>query len=214
MSEGTQRRLAAIMSADVVGYSRLIAEDEARTLAALRELRRGIVADALERHDGRVIKSMGDGWLMEFDSIGHAVACAQRVQQLLREHDWLSLRIGVHLGDITVDDEDIFGDGVNIAARLQAMAPEGGLLISQDVERQLDGRARKDFAAAGHRRLKNIDKEIGLFVWPAEAIAALDDPDADEGGNKPRLFIEPFAVTGGTEEEALASRLLKKSSTG
>ena len=205
-----KRRLAAILSADVVGYSRLIVEDEARTLAALRELRLDIVADALERHNGQLIKSMGDGWLMEFDSIGHAVACAQMVQHALREHDWLSLRIGVHLGDITVEDDDIFGDGVNIAARLQAIAPAGGLLISQDVERQLDGQARRDFAAAGHRQLKNIDKKIDLFVWPAEAIAALADGDADAGGGKPRLFIEPFAVTGSAEEEALSKGIVEQ----
>ncbi len=122
MAKHTQRRLAAIVAADVVGYSRLMGEDEAGTLTALRALRTELFAPAVVDHNGTIVKSMGDGWLVEFASLVDAVTCAIEVQERLAENDTIKLRIGVHLGDITHEEEDIFGDGVNIAARLQEIA--------------------------------------------------------------------------------------------
>ncbi|MFP6746459.1 MAG: adenylate/guanylate cyclase domain-containing protein [Alphaproteobacteria bacterium] len=118
-----ERRLAAILAADVVGYSKLMGEDEAGTLMALRQFRRAILALALDNHNGNLTKSMGDGWLVEFASAADAVACALHLQTELTDHETIKLRIGVHIGDVTFEDEDIYGDGVNIASRLQEMAP-------------------------------------------------------------------------------------------
>ncbi len=125
MAEGIQRRLAAVLAADVAGYSRLMGEDEAGALSALRQLRTEIFAPTVEGHRGKVVKSMGDGWLVEFASVVDAVTCAIEVQKGLAGHDSIKLRVGVHLGDITHEEEDIFGDGVNIAARLQEIAEPG-----------------------------------------------------------------------------------------
>ena len=113
-----ERRLAAILAADVVGYSKLMGQDETSTLAALRELRRELLVPTLEEYRGNLIKSMGDGWLVEFPSSGDAFACAMQMQEALKEHETIKLRIGLHIGDVTFEDEDIYGDGVNIAARL------------------------------------------------------------------------------------------------
>ncbi len=120
-----ERRLAAILAADVVGYSRLMGEDEAGTLSALRQLRTEIIAPTVDARRGKVVKSMGDGWLVAFASVVDAVTCAIEVQKGLAGHDSIKLRVGVHLGDITHEEEDIFGDGVNIAARLQEIAQPG-----------------------------------------------------------------------------------------
>ncbi len=125
MTDGIHRRLAAILAADVAGYSRLMGEDEAGTLTALRQLRTELFAPTVDRHRGKVVKSMGDGWLVEFASVVDAVTCAIEVQQGLVGHDGIKLRVGVHLGDVTHEEEDIFGDGVNIAARLQEIAEPG-----------------------------------------------------------------------------------------
>lgn len=123
MPERAQRRLAAIISADVAGYSRLMGEDQAGTLTALRALRTELFQPIVAAHSGQVVKSMGDGWLVEFASVSDAVDCALAVQQALVEHPLIKLRIGIHLGDIVHEDDDTYGDGVNIAARLQEQAP-------------------------------------------------------------------------------------------
>ena len=130
MSEGTHRRLAAILAADVVGYSKLMGEDEASTLTALRRLRREVFAPLIEAHGGSLVKSMGDGWLVEFVSAVDAVSCALQVQDRLTDHEIIKLRIGVHIGDVVHEDEDIFGDAVNVAARLEEVAEPGSVAIS------------------------------------------------------------------------------------
>ncbi len=138
MAEAHQeRRLAAILAADVVGYSRLIGADEAGTLNALRALRKELVEPALKRHHGRVVKLMGDGLLAEFASVVDAVAAAVEIQESmpdrsahLAEDQRVALRIGVNIGDVVVEDGDLFGDGVNIAARLQEIADPNGVAIS------------------------------------------------------------------------------------
>ncbi len=127
--EGIKRRLAAIMSADVAGYSRLMGTDEAGTLSALKALRRDVFAPQVAAHKGRVVKLMGDGALVEFPSIVNAVDCAIAVQRVLAERpaeEPIKLRIGVNLGDIIIEGSDIYGDGVNVAARIQEIAEPGG----------------------------------------------------------------------------------------
>src|SRR5271163_1079334 len=135
--ERLQRRLAAIMSADVVGYSRLMGTDEAGTLSRLNTLRRELIDPAIADHSGRIVKLMGDGALVEFASAVDAVTCAIEIQKQLRERDTsdsdadpIRFRIGINVGDIIIEGEDIHGDGVNIAARLEGIAEPGGVSIS------------------------------------------------------------------------------------
>src|SRR5215468_2372907 len=135
--ERAQRRLAAILAADVVGYSRLMEQDEAGTLAALKERRKGILGPLVAEHHGRIIKVMGDGVLVEFASAVNAVACSVELQKRmasanasLPDDRHIILRIGINLGDVMVEGSDLYGDGVNIAARLEGAAEPGGILVS------------------------------------------------------------------------------------
>ena len=137
--ERLQRRLAAILSADVVGYSRLMGIDEAGTLARLKTLRRDLIDPKIDAHSGRIVKLMGDGVLVEFGSAVDAVTCAIEIQRQLREHDAsgseadpIRFRIGINVGDIIIEGEDILGDGVNIAARIEGVAEPGGISLSED----------------------------------------------------------------------------------
>jgi adenylate cyclase len=160
-----QRKLAAILAADVVGYSRLIAEDEARTLDALRALRRELFEPLVAEHRGEVVKRMGDGWLVSFGSVVDAAACAIAVQERLAGHDRIKLRIGVHLGDIVHEDEDIYGDGVNIAARLQEVAEPGGVLISGTAYESVIGRLDDKFGDTGEQTLNpDYSSEVNCKV--------------------------------------------------
>jgi adenylate cyclase len=120
-----ERRLAAILIADVVDYSRLMGEDEARTLAALAELRDELLEPVVSARGGKVVKRMGDGWIVEYPNISDATASAIEVQEGLIGHEVIRLRIGVHIGDVTFQDDDVYGDGINVAARLEAMAKTG-----------------------------------------------------------------------------------------
>src|SRR5215831_8229114 len=169
------RRLAAILAADVVGYSRLMGLDEAGTALALREHR--IAADPLiAQHGGRIVKTTGDGILIEFGSIVGAVECALALQHLAiecnagiageRRMEW---RIGIHLGDVLVEGDDILGDGVNIAARLEGIAEPGGLCISEDAYRQVRGKVAAAFADIGEQALKNITTPLRVYRIGAPA---------------------------------------------
>jgi len=195
------RRLAAILVADVVGYSRLIGVDEAGTLAALRALRKDLVEPTLKRHRGRVVKLMGDGLLAEFASVVDAVAAAVEIQQAtseraahLAEDRRIALRIGVNIGDVVVEDGDLFGDGVNIAARLQQIADPNGVAISGDTYRQLRGKLDLPFEDAGEKALKNIAEPVRTWLWsPANTLGGgpgsaspLVLPD------KPSIAVLPF----------------------
>ena len=147
MSEvSTLRRLAAILSADVVGYSRMIGADESGTLAALRRVWSDVFNPLVERHRGRIVKMMGDGALVEFSSAVDAVECAVAIQAAMNarvssdDRNTIRFRIGVNLGDIVIDGEDILGDGVNVAARLEGQAPAGGVLVSDAVHAQVRGK--------------------------------------------------------------------------
>src|SRR5688572_4297973 len=129
-TKGAQRRLAAILAADVVGYSRLMGQDEAGTLAALKALRTEIIDPKVTEHSGRVFKSTGDGCLAEFPSVVNAASCAVAIQQAVRDNtsnSAIQLRIGINVGDVVVEEGDVFGDGVNVASRIEGIAPAGGI---------------------------------------------------------------------------------------
>ena len=163
------RRLAAILAADVVGYSRMMSEDEAGTLATLQAHRSELIAPALERHQGRIVKLMGDGMLAQFSSAVEAVACAAEIQRELarRNRDAsrkMEFRIGVHVGDVIVDKDDIYGDGVNIAARLEGIAETGGICVSRQAFEQVDGKLALAFRQLGPQTLKNIAKPMDVFA--------------------------------------------------
>lgn len=173
MVEGrTQRRLAAIMAADVVGYSRLMGKDESGTLAALKRLRAELIDPTIAEYQGRMVKLMGDGALVEFASVVDAVECAVHIQRDMSEHNAdaqqnnrIDFRIGINVGDIIIDGDDIYGDGVNVAARLEAEADPGGICISSDAYRQVNGKIDHVFEDMGERTLKNIAMPVRAYRW-------------------------------------------------
>ena len=160
-----EQRLAAILAADVVGYSKLMGADQSATLAALRKLRSELFTPSVARHGGETVKSMGDGWIVAFASVSDAVKCAIDVQSGTSAISPLQLRMGIHLGDIVREDEDLFGDGINIAARLEAAASPGDVLISDVVYHSLDGRLADAFRERPPLKLKNIERAIAAFSW-------------------------------------------------
>ncbi len=199
-----QRRLAAIMAADVVGYSRLMGLDEAGTLAAFKAHRRGLIDGRIETHQGRIFKLVGDGILVEFSSVVNAVACAVDIQRgmALRNTDVpedrrIALRIGIHLGDIIVDGDDIFGDGVNVAARIEGLAPPGGVSVSASVRDNVGNRLDLTWHDRGEQSLKNIDRPIRVHD------VALDAPHAAAPDPKDRrtVAVLPFANMSGDPEQ-------------
>ena len=157
-----ERRLAAILVADVVGYSRLMGEDETGTLARLSRLRKERIEPLISEHRGRVVKLMGDGILAEFASVVDAVTCAVAWQNHLAE-EALRFRIGVNLGDVIVEDGDIYGNGVNVAARLEALAEPGGICLSGTVHDEVKHKLKLDFEDLGERSLKNIDAPVRIY---------------------------------------------------
>jgi len=170
-----ERRLAAILAADVVGYSRLMSDDEEGTHRRLLAYRREVIAPRVREHRGRIVKHTGDGALVEFGSVVDAVRCALDVQRavglrntgLPRERR-IELRIGVNLGDVIVAPDDIYGHGVNVAARLEGLAPPGGICISADAWRHVRGAVAAEFVDIGEQRLKNIADPAHVFaVAPA-----------------------------------------------
>jgi len=199
MSRGTKRRLAAIVSADIVGYSRLMGEDEANTLASLRQWRSEVFGPTVSGHQGDIVKSMGDGWLVAFDSAVDAVTCAIQVQESLTGHDILKLRIGLHIGDITYADDDIFGDGVNIAARLQEIAEPGAIVISDTAQRSIDGKHAADFANLGHQALKNIANPVAAYGWGMSEVSRTSIAPALP--EKPSIAVLPFDNMSGDSEQ-------------
>jgi class 3 adenylate cyclase/pimeloyl-ACP methyl ester carboxylesterase len=179
---GVSRRLAAILAADVAGYSRLMEGDEVVTLSALKAHRCELVEPAIAGHHGRIVKTTGDGLLVEFHSIVDAVACAVAVQRgmigrnaSVPENRRIVFRIGINIGDILSDGDDIFGDGVNVAARLEALCEPGGVCISRAANEQIRDKLSLAFADLGERTMKNIARSIGVFGLAAQDIALLPD---------------------------------------
>jgi TolB-like protein/class 3 adenylate cyclase len=213
-----ERRLAAILAADVAGYSRLMGADEVGTARTLREHR--VVIDALvAKHGGRIVKTTGDGALLEFPSVVDAVECAVAVQAVMAERNEgvpaerrMLFRIGINLGDILIEGNDILGDGVNVAARLEGVAEAGGICISSAAYEQVRGKVTVEFADLGEQRLKNIDRPVRVYAVrsalfstetaaksPAEADKPLPLPD------KPSIAVLPFQnMSGDPEQEYFA----------
>ena len=177
---GSPRRLAAILAADIAGFSRLMGYDEEGTLARVKRIRREIIDPTLAEHQGRLIKTTGDGFLVMFDSPLEAVRCAIVIQQSmvarntsLPKQQWIQFRIGVNLGDVIVDPDDIFGDGVNIAARLESLAEPGGVYISGGVYEQVKNKLVCGYQSLGDEKLKNITDPVRIYrVLPDPASIA------------------------------------------
>jgi class 3 adenylate cyclase len=158
-----ERKLTTILAADVVGYSRLMERDEAATLAALKAHRQDLIDPGIAEHHGRLFKLMGDGALVEFASVVDAVACAVAIQEGMAEHNEdvpedrrITFRIGVHLGDVMVEDDDLYGDGVNVAARLEGLAAPGGICISQQAFDQVETKLDLAYEDLGEQQVKNL----------------------------------------------------------
>ncbi len=213
-----ERRLAAILAADVVGYSRLMAEDEAGTLARLKALRADLIDPTITGHGGRIVKLMGDGMLVVFDSVVAAVECAAAVQRAIAKCEAgtpaarkMAFRIGINLGDVLIDGDDVYGDGVNVAARLEGLAEPGGICLSEDAYRQVKGKTELHFQDLGLKALKNIPDKVrvyGVNLDPArllpEAFEALTG-ERLELPNKPSIAILPFQnMSGDPEQEFFA----------
>lgn len=202
-----ERRLAAILCADVVGYSRLMGRDEAGTRALLRAFAAEHALPLVGRHGGQVVKTMGDGWLVAFASVVAAVECGLAWQAAAKAP--LRFRIGVHLGDVMVEDGDLFGDGVNVAARLEALAEPGGICLSEDAWRQV--RQKLDLVAEdmGEQQLKNIALPMRVFrIAPTGGAVGVAEPPASERRYRlPKILLAPFRPlwAGGAEAEALAA---------
>jgi TolB-like protein/Tfp pilus assembly protein PilF len=203
-----QRRLAAILVADVVGYSHLMEADEAGTLAALRDRRKGIVEPLVRENDGRIVKFMGDGVLVEFASAVNALRCALDLQKRMAESNGkladpkrIVLRIGVNLGEIVGEGSDIFGDGVNIAARLEGLAEPGGICISGKVHDEIRGKL--DFAATdlGDVTLKNITRPVRAFRITAETNSKSPVEPRGPVDSKPSIGVLPFTNVSGDQEQ-------------
>ena len=189
-----QRKLAAILATDVVGYSRLMGADEAGTLTRLNILRRDHIDPTIAAHSGRTIKLMGDGSLVEFASVVDAVGCALQIQDRIREdedgelgHKKIQLRMGINVGDVIVEGDDIYGDGVNVAARIEALADPGGLFLSRSAADEVRGKMRIRLEARGFRNVKNIARPVEVFAAQWEDRRAVketrdDSEDEDERG--------------------------------
>ena len=211
----TQRRLAAILAADVVGYSRLMAANEVGTLAGLKAHRKELVDGKIAEHQGRIVKLTGDGMLVEFPSVVNAVACAAEIQRKMRERNAdvpddrrIEFRIGVNLGDIIVEENDIYGEGVNVAARIESVAKPGGIAVSGSVRDNVGSRLDLTFEDTGEQMLKNIERPVRVYnvdvflgtvpAQPGAANQAKAEPAAPE---KPSIAVLPFNNMSGDPEQ-------------
>jgi adenylate cyclase len=209
-----ERRLTAILAADVVGYSRLMGANETGTLAALKALQTDLIDGKIAEHQGRIVKLTGDGMLVEFPSVVNAVACAADVQRGMRNRNVdvpqerrIEFRIGVNLGDVIVEGKDIFGDGVNVAARLESIAKPGGITISGSVRDHVGNRLDLVFEDLGEQTLKNIERPIRVYNVFQSSSAARDSEDVAPapqehlGKDRPSIAVLPFNNMSGDGEQ-------------
>jgi class 3 adenylate cyclase len=221
--ERVERRLAAILAVDVAGYSRLMGDDEEGTLAALKAIRRELGDPKIKEHRGRIVKTTGDGLLVEFASVVDAVRCAVDVQRAMAERNAempadkrIEFRMGINLGDIIIDEGDIYGDGINVAARLEALAEPGGICVSRVVRDQVRDRLEIAFEDMGEQQVKNIARPVRVHRIrlvekapasgePPTAPATLPLPD------KPSIAVLPFAnMSGDTEQEYFVDGMVEE----
>jgi adenylate cyclase len=220
MAAQGERRLAAILAADMVGYSRLMEADETGTLARLRTHRLELVDPAIEKHKGRIIKTTGDGLLVEFQSVTAAVECAAEIQRRMARRNadvsparWIQFRMGINLGDVICEDSDIFGDGVNVAARLQALAEPGGICVSAAVRDQLGDRLDVAFEDLGEQTVKNITRSLHVYRVLHDSVESSAAPVVDSAqhkptATKPSLVVLPFVnMSGEADQEFFADGL-------
>ncbi len=228
--EHVERRLAAILAADMVGYSRLMGRDEEGTLAALKALRKTLIDPKIIEHRGRIVKTTGDGLLVEFVSVVDAVRCAVEVQRSMSERNaevsaesCIQFRIGINVGDIISDSNDIYGDGVNVAARLEALAEPGGILVSRNVFDQVRDKLSFSFEDMGEQTVKNIARPIGVHrihlydntgaatTKPASSQVKHKISDSD----RPTIAVLPFVnMSGDPEQEYFADGISEDIITG
>jgi class 3 adenylate cyclase len=179
-SRNIERKLAAIVAVDIVGYSRLIGADEVGTLQALKAHRKALIDPTIAAHHGRIVKTTGDGMLVELASVVDAVTCAVAIQRAMisrnanvPEDKRILFRVGIHQGDIVVDEQDIFGDGVNVAARLQTLSEPGGVCVSGRVYEDMIGRLQLPFEDRGQHQVKNIARPVRVYALMADDIGKL-----------------------------------------
>jgi TolB-like protein/class 3 adenylate cyclase len=215
-----ERRLAAILAADVAGYSRLMGADEEGTLAALKALRRELIDPKVKEHRGRIVKTTGDGLLVEFASVIDAVRCAVEIQRDMADRNAdvpperrIEFRVGINIGDIIIDEGDIYGDGVNVAARLEALAEPGAICVSRMVRDQVRDKLDFAFDDRGEQQVKNIARPVRVFlVRPGAAGPASPGPTLGKAPapEKPSIAVLPFQnMSGDPEQEYFADGVVE-----
>src|SRR5437899_1576810 len=219
--ERAQRRLTTILAADVVGYSRLMEQDEAGTLAELRARRHDILMPSVGHHGGRVFKLMGDGVFIEFSSVVNAVECAVDIQKTMQAKNEsgpgdrpIRLRIGINMGDVIVEGSDLYGDGVNLAARLETLADPGGICISGDVYRHVRSKLNLDFQDMGEQKVKNIAEPVHAYRIMTDGtepgVAESPGRSAPARPMKPSIAVLPFTnMSGDPEQEYFADGMVE-----
>jgi TolB-like protein/class 3 adenylate cyclase len=225
VEDRVDRRLAAIFAGDIAGYSRLMGSDEEGTLRQLKAHRKELVDPKITEHRGRIVKTTGDGMLVEFVSVVDAVRCAVDIQRGMAERNAdvpaarrIEFRIGINVGDIISDENDIYGDGVNVAARLEALAEPGGILVSRNVHDQVRDKLAFGFEDLGEQMVKNIARPIGVHRVQIAELAALAEtrsgvapPSAEAASSRPSIAVLPFAnISGDPEQEYFADGMVEE----